>query len=208
MQTLQNLPDLGNVVDIDGTGGRDYAQFLGGRRYFDNIDRTTATRNPRRTKDGAWLGAVFLKNASGGVLLPKRLARLDTSGTAGGGVNYLHTQVAGYGNAALLRSVVLVDPWIPSAGVADGKGFWGIIYGPAPGMTPQLQGTFEGAVTQGLPVVCTGDANGRISGPDTTPDDAADAMNHAFAVLGTAEDSAATSETSHDVWVFWNIPIF
>lgn len=207
MDTLQNIPGLGNVHDIDGTTGRDWAQFLGGTRCFENVYRDGMSSRPRKKIDGAWIHAVLLKNASGGTLLGGNLARLDVSGTAGGGENYLYTQVAGYGNDNRLRTVVLIDPWIPTAGVANGKAFWGIFRGPAPGRTPQLLATFLAAVAVGDPVYCTADALGRISG-GAAPASDAEALAYAIGKLGTAMNNAATSDVNTQVDVHWEIPLF
>jgi len=201
-ENLQNMPDLGTAIDLDGSG-RDHAQFLGGIRFFENIDRT-AGRRLHALQNGAQIGAILLKNASGGALLASRLARFDETGT-GAWDDFLYTQVVGYSSAIRQRNVILVDPWVVS--VPNGYGFWGIFYGPAPGMTPSA-GDYATAITAGAPILAAAVAAnaGRIEGIDTTPADAATAQAQAIAVLGTACEAQAAADTLVDI--FWNIPLF
>jgi hypothetical protein len=213
IESLQNMPGLGEAIKIATDYGRNHAQFLGGLRAFENKEYGALVGKsslPRPLKDGAWIMAVLLKNNSGGALLGGNLARLDTSGSGTGGSSdgELYTQVAGYGNAAVLRTVVLIDPWLPTGGVPDQYAFWGIVKGPAPGRTPASADDFQAAVTSGGPVVCTADALGRISGVNAAPANQAAAQANALGVLGFAWEPAATTDVNQLVGVYWNIPIW
>ena len=206
MESLKNFPGLGNVMSgLDADSNEMNNNFLGGMRWFDEIDRDRSTIGPWGLDSGAWICAVLLRNVTGSALLGGNLARLNDAGC---GDNNMYTQVEGYGNAAWLRTVVLIDPWIPTAGVADDKLFWGIIKGPAPGRTPQSAGTFLGPLTPGGPVFCSADAAGRITGPKGTPASATEAYQQAIAVLGTSCDNQAPANVDTQELVMWNIPIF
>lgn len=72
-------------------------------------------------------GAVLLRNTSGVTFLGKRLALLDRTA----GYDMVH-EANGYSGAAIAaRGVVLIDPWLPSTGVAANDIFWGVFSGPA-----------------------------------------------------------------------------
>jgi len=206
LESLKNFPGLGNTMSgLDADSNEMNNKFLGGMRWFGEIDRDRSDIGPWKLDTGAWICAILLRNISGGALLGGNLARLTDAGSTDKNV---YTQVEGYGNAAWLRSVVLIDPWIPTAGVADDELFWGIIKGPAPGRTPQLSSSFLGELTPGGPVFCSADALGRITGPKATPASATEAYQQSVSVLGTSTDNTYTNEKSTQQLVVWNIPIF
>ena len=203
MQSLANFPGLGNT--IPGTDSEDNLaneNFLGGRRWFDEIDRDRSTVGPWGLDSGAWIEAVLLRNTSGSTLIGGNLGLLDQAGTA---AQTLYTCVSGYGAADWEQACVLIDPWIDST-VADDDLFWGIIKGPAPGRTPQLQASFLGALAIGDGVYCTADALGRVSGPKGTPASSTEAYQQAVSKLGIACQAAADTVVSTQKLIYWNIP--
>ena len=206
MQSLQNFPGLGNAIsgqDTDGTLRND--KFLGGLRWFESLDRDRIAMLPRGLDDGAWICAIMLRNTSGGALLPGNLARLNVTGS---GSDMLYTEAVGYGNALWLRTVVLIDPWIPAAGVPDDDLFWGIIKGPAPGRSSASGGDMQSRVQAGSPVFCSASALGRITGPKATPASSTEAYQQAVSALGTAAETILLSAPGTTGLVYWNIPIF
>jgi hypothetical protein len=206
MQSLQNFPGLGNAIsgkDSDGTLRND--KFLGGLRWFESLDRDRIAMLPRGLDDGAWICAILLRNTRGSALLPGNLGALNV---AGSGDSDLYTEVTGYATAAWMRTVVLIDPWLPAAGVPDDDLFWGIIKGPAPGRSPQLSATLLSRITAGQPVYSAADALGRITGPKATPANSTEAYQQAVSALGTAAETVLATDLSTQGMVYWNIPIF
>lgn len=100
-------------------------------------DRKDATSGRQARNTGYQVWAICLRNVSGGILLPKRLAVLDQTNA-----DMLLKQVTGYaGNDE--RLVVAVDEYLHATnGVADDELFWGIIRGKttltSPGTAPTL----------------------------------------------------------------------
>lgn len=88
---------------------------------------TSSPRAPRRkyTSSDLNLKVVALRNNSGATLYGKRLACMS----AVGGIASL-TLVTGYANSLAQDNVVFIDPYLPSAGVADKDIFWGVYGGP------------------------------------------------------------------------------
>ena len=205
MQTLQNLPDLGNTIPgTDDDSNLVNQQFLGGLRWFESLNSERERRYPQGfAREGAWICGVLLRNVSGGALLGGNLARLNTSGTAD---EAAYTEVVGYANAVWQRNVVLIDPWLPAAGVPDDACFWGIVKGPAPGRTPQDTANILATITAGASVHAAADALGRITAPKATPASDTEAYAQAISALGIfAETQTAGSGL---VLVYWNNPVF
>lgn len=206
-----NVPELGQTVPgLDSDGSTlENASLLGGMKAFPVRD-FSATSTPARKLTGVFVVGILLRNISGGALLPGRLARLCDAGSGSyppGTVFGLIEAVEGYANVENMDTCVLVDPWLPSAGVADDALFWGIIKGPAQGYTPQAAGDANAAIVAGDPIVCSADAQGRVTVPGT-PATATAARDQAIGVLGRALSGRAKAETDSQVWVMWNIPIF
>ncbi len=123
--------DLGETLDgTDDAGTLIHTQKLGGIYYFDN----KATRKSIAFQSGKPLGAILLRNTSGLTLLGKRLGQLDRTA----GFTPMH-EVAGYSTVLANAGVVLIDPYLPSTGVADDAIFWGIFSGAALCLLPLLQ---------------------------------------------------------------------
>lgn len=117
-QTLKGTDANGDLINIE---------MLGQICYFD----TKTLRDDRVRKTGKPIGAVLLRNTLGAALLGKRYGQLDR--TAGYAMNH---NVDGYSTVLANKGIVLIDPWLPSAGCADDDIFWGIFEGVAPVLLP------------------------------------------------------------------------
>ncbi len=220
MDTLQNMPGLGEAFEIASDYGRDHRQFLGGHRQFEKRRYGALqgqSSRPIRNKNGAWISAILLRNVSGQALIGGNLAALLTAGTGGTGViggpfgfdfdrDWLYTHVFDYADTLRQRTVILIDPYV--ATVPDGFAFWGIYKGPAPGRTPQAAGEFVDDIVTGGPVYCSADALGRITGVGA-PATEAEAQANALGILGTAcEPADDSADFNEQIEVYWNIPVW
>jgi len=205
-----NIPELGEVMPGLASDGTTLvnSQFLGGRKAFPVRD-FSMTSLPSPPLTGAWLTAILLRNISGAAILPGRLARLCDAGSGSYGNDFgLVEAVEGYGNAVNLDTVVLLDPWLPSAGLLDDMIGWFVISGPAPGYTPQLAATAQGDIAVGELIVCSADAQGRVTRALATPASATAARDQAAGVLGRAMSARLDGETDAVIWVNWHSPVF
>jgi hypothetical protein len=151
------LMDLGETLDgTDDASNLIHADKLGSIYYFDN----KATRKSVATQTGKPLGCVLLRNTSGGVLLGKRFGMLDL--TAGFGMNH---NVVGYSNTLARKGVVLIDPYLPSGGVAANDLFWGVFSGPALVLLPLVGSDHTADIAVNDPLVS---ATGTTSGATTS----------------------------------------
>lgn len=197
MQTLQNFPGLGESMSgLEGTTEKNL-KFLGGVRAFDRVNMDA--KGPRRLIDGTWIFARLMANRSGGALNRGVLARLNDSGTSGDSVA-MYTEVEGYGATLHLRTVVLIDPWYPTATVPDDGLFWGIFKGIAPCLS-HASGSAQAAITVGGHVVCSAGAGGRITGPPGTL-----TAESVAGILGTAVEACGATTYDTATLVNWNIP--
>lgn len=217
MDALQNLPGLGEIISgTDSDGNLINENFLGGTRVFEHYEDYGDTSSPVARRDGQTIVAVALRNTSGGLLLPKRLGRLEDAAIAEGVTNStrdnMFKNVEGYGAALYHRYCVLIDPWIVSTGVPDNDIFWGIVCGPAPGMSPQDAGDANGDAATGDLAVCSADTQGRVTIPIAlgtgTGDSHQEAIDIATAILGTYMQACADASVDTDVWVRWRMPWF
>ena len=180
----------------------------------------TLTGGPNRQKSvktGRAITAVLLRNTSGAALLPKRLGQLDR--TAG----YAMTKnVDGYSTTLANQGVVVIDPFLPAAGVASNDIFWGIISGPAAVLVPIAGADFNGDIALNAPLVSStgtttgATTSGRVSNVTVTAATAGNTLNGydgfkmAYAVLGRAMSARTTGETTAgtDILVDWAIGLF
>lgn len=199
MQTLSNFPGLGEVTSGSQTCNNVKTlyndNFTGGYRIFDDTDIQSPSRiGAYRLASGAWIGAVLLRNVSGGDLdIAGKLAQLDLSGDLDTGV---FTQVTGIAADLQNEACVLGDPWLDVV-VPDDDLFWGIVRGPAPGITPALQGGFAAALAVGQPIACAA-IDGCVTGV-VTP-----GVND----LGRSCVALADTDVSTAALVLWNNPFF
>lgn len=204
---LQNLPALGNAIsgqNSDGTLKNE--EFLGGTRVFQHFNNY-GTSSPQLRRSGHEIKAILLRNTSGGALLGGNLARLNDAAVANGSDDRddLITEAEGYVTAAYHRSCVLIDPWLPTAGVPDDDLFWGIICGPAPGRSPQDAANANGDAATNDIAYSAADTLGRITIAGT-PADATTARDQALAALGTYMEACADASVDTDTWIMWNMP--
>ena len=127
-------PPMGLGETLKGTvngAGTDLlnSDKLGGIYYFDR----KLTRDANSRDSGKPIGAVLLRNTSGLTLLGKRLGQLARTA----GFAPVH-EVDGYSTVLGNAGVVLLDPYLPSTGIADDDIFWGVFSGPALCLLPLL----------------------------------------------------------------------
>lgn len=202
---------LGQVLDgKDADGNLTNEDKLGIIHTFPAETFTGGPTRSKTVKTGKAIVAVLIRNTSGGALLGKRLGQLDR--TAG----YAMTKnVDGYSTTNNNRGVVLIDPYLPAAGVADDDIFWGIIGGPAPCLVPLAGAGFNGdiAVNAAL-VAATGTTtgattSGRVSNFTAITADTTLAAQIAMGLLGRAMSARTTGETTAgtDILVDWAIKL-
>jgi hypothetical protein len=174
-----------------------------GQVYVFPASRVSNTiRGSKGRFTGKPIVAVLMRNTSGGVLLGKRLGQLDR--TAG----YTMTkEVNGYSTGLGNGPVVLIDPYLPSAGVADDDIFWGIVHGPALVLLPLTSsGHADIAVNDPL-VAHTGTTTGATTSGRVTKVQFANAtagetgaglqaFTMAYNVIGRAMSARTSQETT------------
>jgi hypothetical protein len=197
-------------TDADGNLINDH--LLGATFVFDFKNPGTVTLRGNKTLfTNAPIHAVVLRNtytqaSAATALLPKRLVRRNI--TAG----YKFTKEANaYGTTLADTRVVLVDPYLPAAGVPANALFWGIMGGIVTMLTPTIGADFNddivaGAITGLVAATAAGStttAAGRVANPVlANATDAAGAATMARGFLGWAMSSRTTGETNSDVLVF------
>lgn len=192
---------LKGTQTLDGTTTTINEKVLGTRCAFEDVNWSSATDRPRLSN--AKICAIALRNTSGLTLLPKRFVLVDK--TAGRG---MLKNADGYAHDINLGPAVLVDPFLPSAGVADDDIFWGLYAGPATCLTPTVAADFNLAIVAGVELVCaTGSTSGNSTGgrvsnvtfPGQTGDTAA--FSAAARMIGWALSSRTTDITNSDILV-------
>jgi hypothetical protein len=130
---------------------------------------------------------------SGGVLLPKRVAKLNTGGATAGAVA---GQVSAY--AALGDIGGVVDEFLPAAGVANNDLFWLVVEGPTK-VTTDSGGDTNIPIGKG--VVVGGTGNGTVVEQDTTVAAGAATFNQVNGRVGMALEAvnAITTDFLIDV---------
>jgi len=200
---------LGQVLDgKDADGNLTNEDKLGMLHTFPAETFTGGPTRSKTLKTGKAIVAVLMRNTSGGALLPKRLGQIDR--TAGYGMT---KNVDGYSTTNNNRPVVLIDPYLPAAGVADDDIFWGIIGGPAPVLLPLTGAGMNGDIAvNGLLVAATGTTtgattSGRISNFTAVTADTTLAIQIAAGILGRAMSARTTGETTAgtEILVDWAI---
>jgi hypothetical protein len=168
------------------------------------MHKIPAASGSKKTPSGRYIGAVALRNEAGFALLPKRLGSLTV--TAG---YYLVESVDGYTIGLFENNCVVIDPYLPSAGVADDAIFWGIVSGPVPILTAHAGAGFPADIAVGDLIVAstvnTTNGNstaGRIGGVTLPGQTGATAsLNAALGAIGRALSARTTGETGADLLV-------
>ncbi|TXH09763.1 MAG: hypothetical protein E6R03_16265 [Hyphomicrobiaceae bacterium] len=96
-------------------------QLEGARATFRPISKTI-TNGIRNVLPGGEQLAILVRNSSGGALLPGQLVNWSSG--------YIGRRVGAKATAAAASNAGIVDPYLPSAGVADGDLFWLFRSGP------------------------------------------------------------------------------
>jgi hypothetical protein len=158
----------------------------------------------KKTPTGRSIGAIALRNTAGFALLPKRLGSLfDDPGYE------LVEEVNGYTITLAEQNCVVIDPYLPSAGVADDDIFWGVIEGPVPILTSNAGADNVADIVTGQAIVAgtvnTTNGNstaGRISAVTLVGQTGTTAaFSMAMACIGRALSARTTAETGVDLLV-------
>jgi hypothetical protein len=96
--------------------------LLGHRAFFADVDVAASGAKPVLT--ALVIEALWVKNNSGGALLPAEIASWDAGANSTVGKN------AGAKAGAITGAAGVVDPYLPAAGVANLDHFWLITKGP------------------------------------------------------------------------------
>jgi hypothetical protein len=163
--------------EYEATAGA-FDHLLGREYQVEDIDwGSTAGQKPHRS--GKMVTVRLVRNDSGGVLLPKRLAMFsEAAGEYGGVVDRYVATLAARGYP--------VDEFLPAAGVPDGAYFYIVVKGPATVVTPDTTTAFNGDISIGEAIVAasTGATNnttgGRAAAQVTTG--ATDTSSYDFAI--------------------------
>ncbi len=150
---------------------------------------TGGTMKPRRT--GVYRYMMAVRNTSGGLLVPKRVAKMYVAGSL-----YEFTQeVSGY--ATTVGELCFpIDEFLPSSGVADDDIFWVCVQGPAK-VTSGAGG--DTTVAIGEYVIPTTD--GKVIGQDTTVAAGAATFAQVFGAVGVAITAVAAINTDFIILV-------
>ena len=136
MSLLSDPPfALGQTLGVSSAS--DGGNWVGVVKVFPDVNPTTGVVRSNRLKK-----CIAVRNASGVVLLPKRMVAWKSGS---------FTQVDGYTNITDEASAGIVDEHIPASGVAANDVFWVTVEGPtevklAPGLTAAVD-TYLTAVT-------------------------------------------------------------
>lgn len=188
--------------DADGTLINSH--WLGMKYTFPMPNPDGDVRGQKSRPTNKTITAIALRNITGAALLGKRIARLTR--TAG----YSPVEsVDQYAISLAERGIVIVDSWLPSAGVPDDYIFWGIIEGPCEVLTPVAGAGFNAtSIAVGdLLVAATGATSnnsdyGRIAGFALANNtDAAGAFAQARNTVGTALSARTSGNTNADLLI-------
>lgn len=204
MLNLAPPMELGQTLDgKDADGNLTNEEKLGEIYTFPALTLTGGPNRQKGVKTGKAIKAILLRNTSGLTLLGKRLGQLDR--TAG----YAMTKnVDGYSAAIYSRGVVVIDPFLPSTGVADDDIFWGIIEGAVPILLPLADSAHTTDIAVNDPLVA---ATGTTSGVTTSgrvthvrfanataggTEAALSAFNNIYSCIGRAMSARTSQETT------------
>ncbi|MCP9473352.1 MAG: hypothetical protein NNA30_11520 [Nitrospira sp.] len=205
--------ELGTTLKgTDGDGNLINDEVLGLVVMFPSWTKVSSLASGARTRQiGSTLKCVALRNTSGTTLYGKRLVQLATTS----GLGSVKSFTGYHGPTAAALRVVLLDPFLPSGGVANNDIAWCVLEGVAPGMTPAASGDFNGDISVGAPLVAAGtfgsgstDHNGAGRVANVTMSNITEAYRMAAGILGYAVSPRTSGETSSEILVQWKIPIF
>lgn len=116
------MTDRLNFYGLGSTAPSDENVHLRGYRAFFPDVNHNSTNAIKPVLTGLTIEAIWVQNNSGGALLPGEIASWDNTSPG--------EKVDAKAGAAE-RAAGVVDPYLPAAGVADGRHFWLIRSGPA-----------------------------------------------------------------------------
>ena len=187
MSLLSDPPfALGQTLGVDSAteGGN----WVGCIKHFPDVDPTTGQVRSNRLKT-----CVAVRNTSGAALLPKRVAKFDTT-TAGKAV---FTEVKGYAAVTNEEFVGVVDEHLAAGGCAANDVCWVTVAGPTE-VAVALSGT-DVAVGDRLACVTAASAGATTAGrvaPSALTVGTANAGGAELGVIGRACSTGATTGTA------------
>lgn len=149
--------------------------LLGAKMLFDNRDYTNPQLAPLR--DGGEVECTFVKNASGGALLPGLGIKFAVAADTDFGVN-----IAGTTGAGDIPDGI-VDEFLPAAGVANGDYFLMVTKGPV-----KVQSDGTGTISRGAVIVTA--ASGQFVTQTAAPANTTAAMVQVNSKAGRARTAA------------------
>jgi len=158
-------------------------QWVGCVKEFTDLNPITGAIRSNRRKV-----CVAVRNTSGIALLPKRVVRLNGTGTG------LFSATDGYAAVANEEFVGVVDEFLPAAGVAANEVFWVTVEGPTE-VAVALSGT-DVAVRDRLAVATAATSGATTAGRVTTSPlsaSTAGGNNNGIGVIGYAASVGATT---------------
>jgi hypothetical protein len=185
---------FGPVATVVST---DLPDWPGVEKWFTDENPSTGSRRSNRA-----VLRRLVRNSSGVNLKPKRLCRFKV-GTMG-------AEVDGYTHVPSQGSYIVLDEFLPTAGVRTGDICWGVIRGPATVITSELADAGN-LITQGAQVVA---ATGATSQADSsagrvaiqtfnasTAVDQSTNLNSAVNAVGRAMSAKTTANSDADLLV-------
>lgn len=174
-----------------------FANQVGSVKCFEDLDHSLAVPTHRTHHQ---VECRLVKNSSGIALLPKRLVTFKA------GTN--RTEVDGYATttAADGKSVVVVDEWLPAAGVPANSYFWVVIEGPTEVLT-DLAGGANNLIPEDTVLVALTAATsqattaGRVAPQDLTGA-TAPLGNQIQGAFGRAMSAKTTANTNADLLAY------
>jgi hypothetical protein len=187
MSLLSDPPfALGQTLGV--TSATEGGNWVGCIKHFPDVDPTTGKVRSNRLKT-----CVAVRNTSGGALLPKRVAKFDTT-TAG---NAVFTEVKGYAAVTNEEFVGVVDEFLAAGGCAANDVCWVTVAGPTE-VAVALSGT-DVAVGDRLSCVTAVTAGATTAGrvaPSALTVGTANVGGAELGVIGRACSTGATTGTA------------
>lgn len=172
--------------------GTQFPQLYGSIRSFDNLTSLA----DKAMRDAREVLMMFVRNGSGGALLPGQIVTWKTL-LAG-------RHVTNPAAAATAVAHGVVDHLLPAAGVADGRGFWMTIRGPA-----RLLNDAAGAISEFDRLVVSASVAGCVRVQTAAPTQGNE-IPQLNGLAGQAEEAALAGggalATATTCWSFFNAP--
>lgn len=167
---------------------------------FPITEKIATALGMRGRTSGRQIRARIMRNTSGSALIGKRLGKLTPTSIANS------TKITDYADTEGQKYVFPIDPFLPSAGVADDDLFYVILRGPIALLTPASTDDISSAIDGGDAIMCSADANGRIvkAVDFNSISSAYEGTGHVIGTaLGTAGATAVDTEVIVDIALPW-----